>query len=89
LMQPHTAQTTQELVTFLTTLTDNRVKYQQAPFDHPQITIPNGQTGTNSQVSTGNPLGANLAQDQYLTIPAVGASGSATPIPSFSTLLPP
>ncbi len=77
-----------DLTNFLLSLTDNRVRYQQAPFDHPQITIPNGQVGNNLQVQTGNSLGANLAQDQYLVIPAVGASGSATPIPAFSSILP-
>ena len=71
------------LIAFLNSLTDPRVAYQQAPFDHPQIIIPNGQVGNDHQVTAGNPLGATLGQDQYLTLPAVGASGASTPITPF------
>lgn len=78
-------QNTTDLTNFLLSLTDNRVKYQQAPFDHPQLLIINGQTGNELQLTAGNPLNANLAQDQYLLLPAVGASGSATPITGFLT----
>jgi len=77
-----------DITNFLMSLTDNRVKYQQAPFDHPQITIVNGQVGNSVQAQSGNPLGSNLAQDQYLVLPAVGAGGSTTPLPTFSSLLP-
>src|SRR5205814_3151634 len=30
-----------DLVAFLMSLTDERVRYQRAPFDHPSITVPN------------------------------------------------
>jgi cytochrome c peroxidase len=76
------------IIDFLKSLTDERVRYQQAPFDHPQIIIPNGQVGNDQQVTAGNPLGANLGQDQYLVIPAVGASGSATPLAAFLSTSP-
>ena len=36
-----------DLVTFLKALTDNRVRCEQAPFDHPQIILPNGAKGGN------------------------------------------
>ncbi len=62
------------LVAFLLSLTDERVRWQQAPFDHPQLIIPNGD----------NPAGA----DANVTIPAVGASGSSTPLPRFLGLNP-
>ena len=32
------------LVAFLKGLTDERVRYHRAPFDHPQLVVPNGQT---------------------------------------------
>ncbi|MDD4915377.1 MAG: cytochrome c peroxidase [Methylococcales bacterium] len=77
------AQNTADLTNFLLSLTDERVRYQQAPFDHPQLIVPNGQTGNELQVTAGNPLNAHLAQDQFLVVPAVGAGGSATPLPAF------
>jgi cytochrome c peroxidase len=62
------------IVGFLLSLTDERVRWQQAPFDHPQLIIPNGD----------NPAGT----DASVTIPAVGASGSSTPLPRFLGLNP-
>lgn len=32
------------LVAFLKGLTDERVRYNRAPFDHPQLVLPNGGT---------------------------------------------
>src|SRR5262249_4026174 len=32
------------LVAFLVALTDDRVRYEKAPFDHPSLTVPNGPT---------------------------------------------
>jgi hypothetical protein len=73
------------LVEFLNTFTDERVRYEKAPFDHPEIAIPNGHLIVNS----GNPLGSNLAKDVMLTLPAVGANGSFDPIQPFDAGLAP
>jgi hypothetical protein len=67
------------LVAFLRALTDERVRYQRAPFDHPQIHIPNGHVGNTTYVVP-SPLGG--AVDTFLTIPAVGRNGS-TPLQKF------
>ncbi|MBD9355297.1 cytochrome C peroxidase [Methylomonas sp. EbA] len=77
-----------DMTNFLLSLTDQRVRYQRAPFDHPQLTITDGQVGDELQVTTGNPLNANLANDQHLVIPAVGAGGVDTPVSAFSATLP-
>lgn len=53
-------------------LTDQRVLRHAAPFDHPQLTIPNGQVGNRSAVSTDS---AGRALDQDLVLPAVGRNG--------------
>ena len=82
------AQNTMDLTNFLLSLTDERVRYQRAPFDHPQITVKHGQAGNELQVTAGNQLSPNLAQDQLLVIPAVGASGSATPVSAFLSSVP-
>jgi cytochrome c peroxidase len=56
------------LVRFLRALTDRRVQCDQAPFDHPELTILNGHT-TNDKNRDGR------ADDITFKLPAVGASG--------------
>jgi hypothetical protein len=53
-------------------LTDERVRNQSAPFDHPSLVIPNGMTYD----ANGNPV------EQTITLPATGAGGGA-PLPKF------
>ncbi|HET9596709.1 MAG TPA: cytochrome c peroxidase [Anaeromyxobacteraceae bacterium] len=62
------------LVAFLVSLTDDRVLYQRAPFDHPSIDVPQGQDASGADLMT--------------TIPAVGATGSAAPLQRFLGLSP-
>lgn len=61
-------------------LTDERVRYRRAPFDHPQIFVPNGHAG--DSVSTIDANGDGKADDLMLEIPAVGAMGGS-PLPGF------
>ncbi len=82
------AQKRADLVAFLKTLTDDRVRYEEAPFDHPEILIPNGHAGDQMLVTPG-PLFPNLAKDEFLLVPAVGATGSATPLLPFQDYLAP
>jgi len=74
---------------FLLALTDERVRYEQAPFDHPEIAVPHGHPGDNQSVTPGNPIDGALADDDYLVVPAVGAGGSTQPLASFDTFLAP
>jgi len=39
-----------DVVAFLLTLTDERVRHEQAPFDHPQLFVPNGHLGDDTLV---------------------------------------
>jgi cytochrome c peroxidase len=68
-----------DLVAFLKSLTDERVRWEQAPFDHPSLRVPNGHPYNEFMV-----LGIGTtkqAVDQYLSIPAIGAAGrSAKPL---------
>ncbi|MEH2090013.1 cytochrome-c peroxidase [Nostoc sp.] len=67
----------QELVAFLKALTDDRVRFDKAPFDHPQLFIPNGHVGNTNYVVND---GTGKATDDTVEIPAVGRSGnSGTP----------
>lgn len=58
-----------DLVAFLKTLTDERVRWERAPFDHPQIKVPHGHT------LMANSEDKKQAQDLFLEIPAVGKNG--------------
>jgi cytochrome c peroxidase len=62
------------LVAFLVSLTDDRVRLQQAPFDHPELLIAAGQDDGGADITT--------------ILPAVGADGAATSLPRFLGLSP-
>jgi len=53
------------VVKFLESLTDDRVRYEKAPFDHPELVIPNGHTG----------VSGGVALDDKVVLPAVGRNG--------------
>ncbi len=73
-----------DLVAFLKGLTDERVRLQQAPFDHPELFIPNGHPGNQTSVAND---GTGKATDTLLQIPAVGGNGG-TPLPTFLATSP-
>jgi len=68
------------LVAFLKSLTDDRVRFQRAPFDHPQLFVPNGHPGDQTSVTDD---GTGKATDHLLEIPAVGAAGGQEVKPYF------
>jgi cytochrome c peroxidase len=72
-----------DLIAYLKSFTDERVRYQKAPFDHPEVRVPNGHSGNAQLALQGNPLNGGLAQDDILVVPAVGANGSTTPVKPF------
>jgi cytochrome c peroxidase len=68
-----------DLVTFIKGLTDERVVYDKAPFDHPQLFVPNGHPGNETSVTSD---GNGKATDSLLEIPPVGRNGG-TGTPNF------
>lgn len=60
------------LVAFLKALTDDRVRWEVAPFDHPQLFIPNGAIGDEYAVTDS---GNGIAEEEWKEIPMVGAAG--------------
>ena len=68
------------LVAWMKALTDERVRYSMAPFDHPQLFVPNGHPGDHLVVAED---ATGKASDQLIEIPAVGADGLGAPLPSF------
>jgi cytochrome c peroxidase len=69
------------LIAFMEALTDERVLYRRAPFDHPQIFVPNGHP-TTKDGKTVDSDGDGRADDVMIEIPAVGALGGP-PLPGF------
>jgi cytochrome c peroxidase len=71
-----TPQEIDDLTAFLTTaLLDQRVVQQRAPFDHPQLFVPNGH-----KTLFGFPIpGFGGAEDDMIEIPAVGRNGGPLP----------
>ncbi len=63
-----------DLVAFLKSLTDDRVRWEQAPFDHPQLFVPNGHPIDATRVMADS---SGDAKDALLEIPAVGSRGRA------------
>jgi cytochrome c peroxidase len=61
-----------ELVAFLKSMTDERVRSEKAPFDHPQLFIPNGHPGDSTFV---NNDGKGNATETLVEIKAVGKNG--------------
>jgi hypothetical protein len=74
----------QELVDFLMSLTDERVRWERAPFDHPELMVPNGSPGDTRRVKS---CGGESC-DSMVRIPAVGAGGlAAEGLPPIGTFL--
>ena len=63
-----------QLAAFLRSLTDDRVRHRSAPFDHPELPVPNGH----------NPGPSGVALDNIVVVPATGAEGTASVFPMFS-----
>jgi len=65
------------LIAFLTRgLTDQRVVLEQAPFDHPQLFVPEGATGR------------RLGENRLIELKAIGAAGAEQPISRFLDMDP-
>jgi len=82
------------LVAFMKTLTDERVRNESAPFDHPELFVPNGHPGDESGVTTdlgncNNVLMICQATEDTLHLPKVGAGGNAAPLQAFDQQLMP
>jgi hypothetical protein len=67
------------IVKFLLALTDQRVKFERAPFDKPEMFVPiNGVAPENTGGRNGLVVDA-----RFRHLPASGAAGNPTPVPGF------
>jgi cytochrome c peroxidase len=72
------------LVNFLLALTDERVRWEQAPFDHPELVVPNGSPGDSKAVL----CGTASTCDELIRLPAIGYWGrAAEALPPLGTFL--
>jgi hypothetical protein len=67
---------------FLKSLSDDRVRFEQAPFDHPELCVPTGGDTANA-----DPRFPLSAMDRWAGIPRVGRNGNAVPLQTFDELL--
>ena len=68
------------LVKFLLTLTDDRVKMEKAPFDHPSLCMPNGHMDSGLPATA---YGVDAADGKPSCINAVGSQGNGYGISPF------
>jgi cytochrome c peroxidase len=79
----------ERLTAFMKALTDDRVKYERAPFDHPALCVPTGHPESKPGVlepAAGAP-GQPIASSTWALVPAVGQRGNPVPLQTFEELL--
>ena len=70
------------LMAFLKSLTDERVRWSRAPFDHPELLVANGAAGTELAILQ-DLAQPSQGQDVVQRIPATGRLGDTKPLSSF------
>ena len=83
------AQDRAEIVEFLKALTDDRVRYERAPFDHPSPCVPVGYAEVRPGVLAPDtaPGFGTAAADVFALVPAVGQRGNLVPLQTFAEML--
>jgi cytochrome c peroxidase len=72
---------------FMKAFTDDRVRFERAPFDHPELCVSIGhveddQAGVAPRMPSGR-----VAVERWASIPPVGAQGNSAPLQTFEELL--
>lgn len=77
------------LVAFLKSLTDERVRFERAPFDHPSLCVPAGHPETADGALVAGEIAPfwRSAAETWMSIEAVGAAGNAVPLRTFEEML--
>jgi cytochrome c peroxidase len=70
------------LVAFMKALSDDRVRFERAPFDHPELCVPIGH-----ELQPAGEKYPLSAVDRWAGIPAVGRKGNQAPLQTFEELL--
>jgi cytochrome c peroxidase len=69
------------LADFLTSLTDDRVRWYRAPFDHPELVVANGAQG--NEVGVLQDLAFGFSADAIIRLPATGRGGATAALRPF------
>lgn len=79
-----------QVVEFLKALTDDRVRFERAPFDHPSLCVPVGYAENPPGVLTPDTSAAGAdaaALDLWALVPEVGQRGNTAPLQTFAEQL--
>jgi len=77
-------------VALLTSLSDDRVRFERTPFDHPELCVPTGHVELLPNLlrrDAADPKFPMSAADQWAAIPAVGRNGNPVPLQTFEEML--
>jgi cytochrome c peroxidase len=72
---------------FMKAFTDDRVRFERAPFDHPELCVPIGHIGDDKGNVAPEPSTPQIAAERSALIPSVGARGNPVPLQTFEELL--
>ena len=78
-----------QVLEFLKALTDDRVRFERGPFDHPSLCVPVGYRENPPGVLSRDtsPGAGAAAADLFALVPAVGQRGNMVPLQTFSEML--
>jgi len=77
-----------QIVEFLKALTDDRVRFERAPFDHPSLCVPVGYDEITPAVLTpDSSQPGSVAADRLALLPAIGRGGNNVPLQTFAEML--
>ena len=77
------------LTAFMEALTDDRVRFERAPFDHPSLCLPIGHVESSPGVPQADPTSDSrtAALDRWALVPAAGQEGNTVPLQTFEEFL--
>lgn len=67
--------------------TDDRVRFERAPFDHPELCVAAGHVDSDASGAVPQVAGPRQLPERWALIPAVGAKGGSVPLQTFEELL--
>jgi cytochrome c peroxidase len=71
----------------LKAFTDDRVRFERAPFDHPELCVSIGYENDGGNATVGPQASPRRMTERWASIPPTGASGNAVPLQTFDELL--
>jgi cytochrome c peroxidase len=72
---------------FLKALTDDRVRFERAPFDHPELCVAIQDSTDRTRAVVSRPGAPARAVERWASMPPVGAKGNRVPLQTFEELL--